>query len=116
MEYDVAAETVAFLLFKIGDCDDQIAAVKQVTVCLASGALVVADMAAVDEMNVLIFGPRSIWPSLLIVATHARLLLRNSFISSVRSAMMPSFRLHAHGMRTCFQITARNPTTHVRPT
>ena len=45
MEYDVAAETVAFLLFKIGDCDDQIAAVKQVTVCLASGALVVADMA-----------------------------------------------------------------------
>lgn len=49
MEHDIAAETVAFLLFKIGYRDDQIAAVKQVTVCLARSTLVIADMVAVDN-------------------------------------------------------------------
>mgnify|MGYP000488426544 FL=1 len=47
MQHDVAAETVSLLLFEVGDRDDQITAVKQVTVCLARGALVVADMVVV---------------------------------------------------------------------
>ena len=42
MQSDVATETITSLLLKISHCDDQFAAVEQITVHLAGGTLVIA--------------------------------------------------------------------------
>ena len=49
MQSDVATETITSLLLKIGHCDDQFAAVEQITVHLAGGTLVIADMSVIDD-------------------------------------------------------------------
>ena len=49
MQSDVATETITSLLLKIGHCDDQFAAVEQITVHLTGGTLVIADMSVIDD-------------------------------------------------------------------